>query len=101
MCVVPIDCLNDWLLTAGTMVAVKNVSVITRPPQHVSHVGCDDLLTDLKDWLMTAGTTTACDMGAVQDAEDAWDTLHNVYIPAADQGTLPMRLMAMVPLPIW
>ncbi len=47
------------------------------------------------------GVTTACDMGAVQDSADAWDTLERVYVPAADEGTLPMRLMAMVPLPTW
>lgn len=47
------------------------------------------------------GVTTACDMGAVQDSADAWDTLEKVYVPAADEGTLPMRLMAMVPLPTW
>jgi hypothetical protein len=40
-------------------------------------------------------------MGAVQDSADAWDTLENVYVPAADEGTLPVRLMAMVPLPTW
>ncbi len=40
-------------------------------------------------------------MGAVQDSADAWDTLENVYVPAANEGTLPMRLMAMVPLPTW
>ena len=40
-------------------------------------------------------------MGPVQDSADAWDTLENVYMPAADQGSLPMRLLAMVPLPTW
>lgn len=40
-------------------------------------------------------------MGAVQDAVDAWDSLEKVYVAAADQGSLPMRLMAMVPLPTW
>ena len=48
-----------------------------------------------------AGVTTVCDMGSVQDSEDAWDTLENVFMPAADEGSLPMRLMAMVPLPSW
>ena len=47
------------------------------------------------------GVTTACDMGAVQDSADAWDTLEEVYMAAADQGSLPIRLMAMVPLPTW
>lgn len=45
--------------------------------------------------------TTACDMGAVQDPVEAWDSLEKVYVAAADQGSLPMRLMAMVPLPTW
>lgn len=40
-------------------------------------------------------------MGPVQDNADAWDTLENVYMPAADAGNLPMRLLAMVPLPTW
>ncbi|DBA82929.1 TPA: hypothetical protein ACH3X1_006715 [Trebouxia sp. C0004] len=40
-------------------------------------------------------------MSKVQDSADAWDTLENVYVPAADDGTLPVRLMAMVPLPTW
>ena len=48
-----------------------------------------------------AGVTTVCDMGSVQDSEDAWDTLENVFMQAADEGSLPMRLMAMVPLPSW
>ena len=40
-------------------------------------------------------------MGAVQDPVEAWDSLEKVYVAAADQGSLPMRLMAMVPLPTW
>lgn len=40
-------------------------------------------------------------MGPVQDNADAWDTLENVYMPAADNDALPMRLLAMVPLPTW
>ncbi|KAL0040184.1 hypothetical protein WJX79_010529 [Trebouxia sp. C0005] len=51
--------------------------------------------------LLSKGVTTVCDMGAVQDSADAWDTLEKVYMPAADEGTLPVRLMAMVPLPTW
>ena len=40
-------------------------------------------------------------MGSVQDSVDAWDSLEKVYVAAADQGSLPMRLVAMVPLPTW
>ena len=40
-------------------------------------------------------------MGPVQDSADAWDTLEHVYMPAADAGLLPVRLLAMVPLPTW
>lgn len=50
---------------------------------------------------MLSGVTTACDMGAVQDSVDAWDSLEEVYVAAADEESLPMRLMAMVPLPTW
>ncbi|KAA6418120.1 MAG: hypothetical protein FRX49_11883 [Trebouxia sp. A1-2] len=55
----------------------------------------------LQRHLLSKGVTTVCDMGAVQDSADAWDTLEKVYMPAADEGTLPVRLMAMVPLPTW
>lgn len=51
--------------------------------------------------MVLPGVTTACDMGPVQDSADAWDSLEKVYMAAADQGSLPMRLMAMVPLPTW
>lgn len=57
------------------------------------------MLNSLEIWF--PGVTTVCDMGAVQDSADAWDTLEKVYMPAADEGTLPVRLMAMVPLPTW
>lgn len=52
-------------------------------------------------FVLSVGVTTACDMGAVQDSADAWDSLEAVYMVAADQGSLPMRIVAMVPLPTW
>ena len=51
--------------------------------------------------LLSKGVTTVCDMGSVQDADDAWDTMQNVYMPAAHDGELTVRIMAMVPLPTW
>ena len=44
------------------------------------------------------------DMGrpAFQDGEDAaWDDLEQVYGPAADAGTLPLRVHAYLPLTTW
>ena len=51
--------------------------------------------------LLSKGVTTVCDMGSVQDSDDAWDTIQNVYMPAAEDRELALRIMAMVPLPTW
>lgn len=40
-------------------------------------------------------------MGTMGDPIDTWDTLEEVYLPAADKGELPLRVFAMVPLPTW
>ena len=48
-----------------------------------------------------AGITTAADMGPLGDPEDAWQTLEQVYLPAARAGELRMRLKAMLPLSTW
>ena len=40
-------------------------------------------------------------MGPLGDPEDAWQTLEQVYLPAALAGELRMRLKAMLPLSTW
>ncbi len=40
-------------------------------------------------------------MGPLGDPEDAWQTLEQVYLPAARAGELRMRLKAMLPLSTW
>ena len=40
-------------------------------------------------------------MGTMGDPTDTWDTLEEVYLPAADKGELPLRVFSMVPLPTW
>ena len=40
-------------------------------------------------------------MGSIGEAEEVWDTLQQVYMPAADEENLSLRLFAMVPLSTW
>lgn len=47
------------------------------------------------------GITTVCDMGSIGEAEEVWEGLEQVYMPAADMGELPIRVFAMVPLTTW
>ena len=47
------------------------------------------------------GITTVCDMGSIGEAEEVWEGLEQVYMPAADRGELPIRVFAMVPLTTW
>ena len=48
-----------------------------------------------------AGVTTVCDMGSIGEAEEVWEALEQVCMPAADKGQLPIRVFAMVPLTTW
>ena len=40
-------------------------------------------------------------MGSVGEAEEVWEALEQVYMPAASKGELPIRVFAMVPLSTW
>lgn len=40
-------------------------------------------------------------MGSIGEAEEVWDSLEQVYMTAADEGKLPIRVFAMVPLSTW
>lgn len=40
-------------------------------------------------------------MGSIGEAEEVWEALEQVYMPAADIGELPIRVFAMVPLATW
>jgi hypothetical protein len=49
-----------------------------------------------------AGVTTATDMGyAPLSATGSWEDLHEVLVPLADAGQLPLRIQAFLPLPDW
>ena len=40
-------------------------------------------------------------MGSIGEAEEVWEALEHVYMPAADDATLPIRVFAMSPLATW
>lgn len=54
-----------------------------------------------QDMTCSTGITTVCDMGSIGEAEEVWEGLEQVYMPAADKGELPIRVFAMVPLTTW
>lgn len=40
-------------------------------------------------------------MGSIGEPEEVWEALEQVYMPAANNGALPIRVFAMVPLSTW
>ncbi|KAL3138772.1 hypothetical protein ABBQ32_005616 [Trebouxia sp. C0010 RCD-2024] len=83
------------------MLADHAMTLVSRHIPKQTHEDKHRALHIAASHLLSKGVTTACDMGAVQDSADAWDSLEEVYMVAADQGSLPMRVVAMVPLPTW
>jgi predicted amidohydrolase YtcJ len=57
-----------------------------------------------QEHLLSLGITSVHDMGRIAflEGEDAaWDDLEQVYLPAADDGSLKIRINVFVPLPTW
>lgn len=53
------------------------------------------------EYILKKGVTTVCDMGSIGEPEEVWEALEQVYMPAANNGALPIRVFAMVPLSTW
>ncbi|KAK9805273.1 hypothetical protein WJX72_010387 [[Myrmecia] bisecta] len=49
-------------------------------------------------YLLSKGITTVHDMGPPFDGEAAWRIMENTYLPAADSGALPIRILAYMAL---
>ncbi len=57
-----------------------------------------------QDHLLSLGITSVHDMGRIAflEGEDAaWDDLEEVYLPAADDGSLKIKVNVFFPLPTW
>ena len=42
-----------------------------------------------------------CRLAFQEGEEAAWEDLEASYVPAANEGRLPLRIYAFVPLPTW
>jgi hypothetical protein len=42
-----------------------------------------------------------CRLAFQEGEEAAWEDLEDIYVPAANEGRLPLRIYAFVPLPTW
>ena len=52
--------------------------------------------------MLYAGITMVHDLGTCPtDVDEMWENLLQVYLPAADENELQIRILAMIPLYSW
>jgi len=86
------------LLSDAAMLLVSSAI----PPQTVEQRRAGFLAA--QEHLLSFGITSVHDMGRIAflEGEDAaWDDLEEVYLPAANDGSLKIRINSFVPLPTW